>query len=50
MKAIVGLWVLGIVLVEQAHRGIKKAIQFSVRASNVAASNFADLEDRKSVV
>ena len=42
MKAIVRLWVLGIVLVEQAQRGIKKAVQFSVRASNVAASNFAD--------
>lgn len=49
MKAIVGLWVLGIVLVALVQRGIKdclvrntKAVQFSLRAFNVAANNFAD--------
>ena len=49
MKAIVGLWVLGIVLVALVQKGIKdflvrnnKAVEFSLRASTVTANNFAD--------
>ena len=49
MKVIVGLWVLGMFLVALVQRGMKiflvrinNAVQFSLRASNVAADKFAD--------